>query len=102
MKRRREIGELLRYGKPVRGEGFLLKWLPAKEFGFIVVVGRRYGTAVRRNRLKRLFREALRLNRHRLKREVRVAVLPAIAEAVPRFDTLNAEFGRIFEAITSR
>jgi len=86
-------------GRTLRGAAATFRWQPADRFGYVVVVGRRHGHAARRNRIKRLLREALRLNRHRLTREVRIAVLPRLYGDALRFDILHAEFGRIFEAI---
>ncbi|MCP5005170.1 MAG: ribonuclease P protein component [Planctomycetes bacterium] len=41
-----------------------------------ITVGRKFGNAVKRNRLKRIFREAYRLNKHLLNRSVDLIIIP--------------------------
>lgn len=64
---RREFDRVFEEGRSARGEGAVLicrrNELPYARFG--VSVGRRFGGAVRRNRARRLAREAFRLDRER-------------------------------------
>ena len=56
-------------------------------------------TAVFRNRLKRLFREAVRLNKNLLSRPVKVAILLRIIEDEPTFQNISQEINLAFRKI---
>lgn len=75
-------------------------WEPAPAFRFIVLVGKRHGSAVDRNRIKRLFREAVRLNLGRLDRKIALGLIPAAGGRAPNFETVNAEIGRTFDILS--
>ncbi len=68
MRRKRDFGRIYADGVRVRTRNIILylmpNGLPHSRVG--VVTGRRVGNAARRNRARRLFRDAFRRNRHRL------------------------------------
>jgi len=99
LKSRVEISHLLKIGRRFPTDYFTLIWLPADCFRYGVFLSRRHGPAHRRARLKRLFREAIRLSRKGLVKTGRVAVLPRIMSSEPQLDQLIAEFSNIFERI---
>ncbi|GAH46336.1 unnamed protein product, partial [marine sediment metagenome] len=90
--RRRDIRRVFRAGRRVRdGQVTLLALAnadsaPARRFA--VVVSRRHGPAVRRNRIKRLYREAFRLVRDRLPEGFDYVVVPRIG-AMPNLGELR-------------
>jgi ribonuclease P protein component len=62
---RKEIKKLWQEGRRCETPYFFLKWLPSisekPQFRVVIVVKKSLGNAVVRNRLRRLYREALRL-----------------------------------------
>jgi ribonuclease P protein component len=56
-----------------------------------VSVSKDHGAAPRRNKIKRLLREAFRLERHALPRELDVVLIPKKSEAKLRLSDLRAE-----------
>jgi ribonuclease P protein component len=76
--KKKQFDRAFKEGRPVRNRLFLLicapNGLPHSRMG--LMVGRKYGNAVKRNRLKRLCREAFRLHRRELPQGLDFVVLP--------------------------
>ncbi len=65
LKRRKEISRVLQNGRKIVGDIFNTFILENEDTGVAFLVSRRIGNAVRRNRMKRLLREAYRHNKDR-------------------------------------
>ena len=102
LKSRAEIDSLLKYGDKVSGDCFLVKWQKSDEFQYAVLVSGKIGTAVKRNKIKRLIREAIRLNRNLLNTNIRLAVLVNDDSKNISFELINAEISRTFELINRK
>lgn len=69
---------------------------------YLVSVKRAVGTAVERNRIKRLVREAIRRHRHRLRGAHDVCLfLPARPPRTPTLAEFDAEIVRLFQRLDS-
>ncbi len=90
LKRSRDIQQIKKSGRRVSTGLFNLQICPglSQDTMMGIVIGRRFGTAVRRNRAKRLFRE--------LGRAVRPALVPGHAFLVfPKRECLNLPFAEL-------
>lgn len=76
LKTRAEIDDLLTKGSKLPGEYCNLFWQPSETFRYAILTAKRLGTAVERNRAKRIFREAIRLNRSMLAPNIKIGVVP--------------------------
>ena len=93
LKRSRDIQHIKKSGRRVSTGLFNLQICPgmSQDAMMGIVIGRRFGTAVRRNRAKRLFRE--------LGRAVRSALVPGHAFLVfPKRECLNLPFVELRDA----
>jgi ribonuclease P protein component len=111
---RKEKTRLFEEGKGVRSARILLKYLPLADAaglsaGFIV--RRSAGNAVRRNRIRRLLREAFRLRRASLEQALpegiglHLAFLwlgAPVAGEPPRLAEIDAEIGFLLRKLTGR
>lgn len=73
-----EIRSVLKTGRKIQTKWYRLFYRPtgAEEIRFAVIVGRRLGSAVRRNRAKRRFRELLRKEMPRVTGGVDIILMP--------------------------
>ena len=75
-------------------------WEPSDAFKYGIFVSRQHGPAAHRNRLKRRFREAIRLSRERLTRTGRVGIIPRPVDAEPALELLIDNVSRLFEQLS--
>ncbi len=73
--------------------------MPGDTFRYAVLVSRKHGTAVQRNRLKRIYREAVRLSQSRSDLSGSVLILPKVLERVPDLKQLVADVTGLFQRL---
>lgn len=80
LKKQSEMQQLFRNGKRAFSDSLTLIYLPAEENRFAVSVGKKHGKSVQRNRIKRLLREAYRLNIKNLRGAYKIVALPKVKD----------------------
>lgn len=99
LKSRVEISRLFKKGNKISGECFTCYWAAADQFRYGLFLSRRHGNAVERNRIKRLFRESIRVRKSLLKSEITIAVVPSLKARKLSLVQIDAEISRIFKRI---
>ena len=102
LKSKTEITELLREGRYLAGELASIKWKESDQFRFAILLSKRHGSAVKRNRIKRLFREAIRLSQHTLQGKVRFVLLPGKEMRLPEYAQIRDEISSLFHRISKK
>ena len=72
------------------------------DFRYAILVSKRTGIAAKRNRLKRLFRETVRLNRKLLTRPIYLALIVRPLEDEPEYKDIDKEISDAFEHISNQ
>ncbi len=80
IKKQAEFQKIFSKAKRAFAPSFTLLYLPAKELSMGISVGKRHGKSVQRNRIKRLLREAFRLNADRIEGSYAFIFLPKVRE----------------------
>jgi ribonuclease P protein component len=99
LRKTREFERVYATGRRARGRLFLVitseNRLPFTRLG--LSVGKRVGGAVRRNKIKRILREAFRRNRHRLPTGLDLVVVAEAGEGHYPYETTAEELIRLTE-----
>ena len=104
LRRRSEFLRLFRHGRR-GGDRRLEVWVLPNDLGYSrlgLIVGRRHGGAVRRNRIKRVLREAFRISRAKLPSGLDIACTPragadiGLPEALESLVRITARLARMF------
>ena len=77
---------------PQEGEAGVLKPRPSQQARIGIIVSKKLGNAVQRNRCKRLLKEAFRINRHLLKDSADCIFCPKDIEFFKDYSTAGAAF----------
>lgn len=101
LKSKVDIDRLFKKGRRSPGDCFQLYWETSDQFRYGVFAGRKLGGAVERNRIKRVYREAIRLNKDQLSNSVLIAVVPRPGPEKQTFEQVNAEINRVFRRISN-
>jgi ribonuclease P protein component len=100
LRKRRDFDKVFKEGKAFRGtifNAYILKNdLGHPRIG--IVVGRKFGGAVQRNRIKRLLRETYRLNKGLVGEGIDMVLLPRLGQEAD-FKVVEEEFKRLMGRI---
>lgn len=80
LKKQKEIVTVLKTGKRVYTSSLTAVFSEQQETRFAVCVGKKFGKSTKRNRIKRLLREAFRAEQHNLKEPVYALLIPKLAK----------------------
>ena len=80
LKKKKEFEKALKTGKRIYTATLTMIFASAEEAKFAVCVGKKFGKSVRRNRIKRLLREAFRFHRERIQAPCHILLIPKPAQ----------------------
>ena len=96
LKKQADFQKLFSKGKRAFTSSFTLIYTPFKQNRLGISVGKKHGKAVKRNRIKRLIREAFRQSIENLEKSYSFIVIPKVKEDYS-FQEYRLHFLKIFE-----
>ena len=95
IKRKKDITKILKSGKRAHASSLTIVYLSSKETAMAVCVGKKYGKSTQRNRIKRLLREAFRMQSE-LKEPCAMLLIPRVAEEYS-YSTYLRDIGKLLK-----
>ena len=80
LKKQADFQKLFGRGKRVFSPSLTLLYRPSDRLRMGISIGKKHGKAVKRNRIKRLLREAFRLEAEEIKGKYSIILVPKVAE----------------------
>ncbi len=80
IKKQAEFQRLFNKGKRAFSPTLTMLYRPAEKTGMAISIGKRHGKSVQRNRIKRLVREAFRLNLDKIQGNYAFVFIPKVKE----------------------
>ena len=94
LKKKKDFKKTLTDGKRAHSASLTVVYIPSERTKMAVCVGKKYGKSVKRNRIKRLLREAFRSNVERITGSYTFLLVPKVAEEYS-FAAFRRDFGSI-------
>lgn len=96
LKKKKDFSKIIKTGKRVYSGTLTAVYLPSDRTKMAVCVGKKYGKSVKRNRIKRLLREAFRLYADEITRPCSVLLIPKVREEYT-FSSFSRDIGNILK-----
>ena len=80
LKRKSDFDKLFSKGKKVYSRSLTMLYFPSEDFKIGYSVSKKYGNAVKRNRIKRLLRASAREAFKDLKKNYRIVIMPKVRD----------------------
>jgi ribonuclease P protein component len=95
------ISSVIKEGKRIQGEAVTIHFLPSEKLEFAVLVRKKTGSAVERNKIKRWVREIYRRGKNRIHKQYRIIVVVTKAYCSLDYSVLEKDIQTFFMKISA-